>query len=57
MNGIPPSCPSSCSSKEHVVHSYELGANSYVTKPANFEWFSEAMRHLGWYWLDYNESP
>jgi len=45
------------SSKEHVVQGYELGANSYVTKPANFERFSEAMRYLGWYWLDYNESP
>jgi two-component system, response regulator len=44
------------SSKEHVVEGYELGANSYVTKPANFERFSEAMRYLGWYWLDYNES-
>ena len=45
------------SSKEHVVEGYELGANSYVTKPANFERFSEAMRYLGWYWLDYNEAP
>lgn len=45
------------SSKEHVVQGYELGANSYVTKPTNFERFSEAMRYLGWYWLDYNESP
>ncbi len=45
------------SSKEHVMKGYELGANSYVTKPANFERFSEAMRYLGWYWLDYNESP
>ena len=45
------------SSNEHVVKGYELGANSYVTKPANFERFSEAMRYLGWYWLDYNESP
>jgi CheY-like chemotaxis protein len=45
------------SSKEHVVEGYELGANSFVTKPANFERFSEAMRYLGWYWLDYNESP
>jgi two-component system, response regulator len=44
-------------SKEHVIEGYELGANSYVTKPANFERFSEAMRYLGWYWLDYNESP
>lgn len=45
------------SSNEHVVEGYELGANSYVTKPANFERFSEAMRYMGWYWLDYNESP
>ena len=45
------------SSNEHVVEGYELGANSYVTKPANFDRFSEAMRYLGWYWLDYNESP
>ncbi|MBA2534746.1 MAG: response regulator [Rubrobacter sp.] len=45
------------SSNEYVVEGYELGANSYVTKPANFDRFSEAMRYLGWYWLDYNESP
>ncbi len=47
------------SSREHedVVAGYELGANSYVAKPANFERFSEAMRYLGWYWLNFNESP
>jgi len=45
------------SSNEHVVEGYELGANSYVTKPSNFDRFSEAMRYTGWYWLDYNESP
>ncbi|MBA3424451.1 MAG: response regulator [Rubrobacter sp.] len=47
------------SSKEHedVVAGYKLGANSYVAKPANFERFSEAMRYLGWYWLNFNESP
>jgi two-component system response regulator len=44
-------------SKEHVVQGYELSANSYITKPDNFERFSEAMRYLGWYWLDYNETP
>ena len=47
------------SSNEHrdVVKGYELGANSYVTKPANFDEFSEAMQYLGWYWLNLNESP
>ncbi len=47
------------SSREHedVVEGYKLGANSYVAKPANFERFSEAMRYLGWYWLNFNETP
>lgn len=47
------------SSREHedVVAGYKLGANSYVTKPADFERFSEAMQYLGWYWLNFNESP
>ena len=47
------------SSREHedVVAGYRLGANSYVAKPANFEKFSEAMQYLGWYWLNFNETP
>ncbi len=47
------------SSREHedVVAGYRLGANSYVSKPANFEKFSEAMQYLGWYWLSFNETP
>ncbi len=30
---------------------YELGANSYVIKPVQFEAFMEAMTKLGIYWL------
>ena len=30
---------------------YELGANSYVVKPVDFESFFEAMTTLGFYWL------
>lgn len=45
------------SSREDMVEGYRLGANSYVTKPVNFDRFSEAMRYLGWYWLNLNESP
>ena len=45
------------SSRDEVALGYKLGANSYVTKPVNFDRFSEAMQYLGWYWLNYNESP
>jgi two-component system response regulator len=39
------------------IHSYGLGANSYVRKPVDFNQFSEAARQLGLYWLVLNESP
>jgi two-component system response regulator len=48
---------SSSGEHEDVVEGYRLGANSYVTKPSDFGKFSEAMRTLGWYWLEWNESP
>lgn len=43
--------------EQDLVASYDLGANSYVRKPVDFDQFTEAARSLGMYWLLLNELP
>jgi len=47
------------SSKEDrdLMKGYDLGANSYVRKPVDFNEFVDAVRQLGVYWLLLNECP
>lgn len=40
-----------------IVESYQLGVNSYIVKPVDFEQFTQAVSQLGFYWLLLNQSP
>lgn len=47
------------SSKEErdLVHSYELGVNSYIQKPVDFEQFRQTVKAVGLYWMVINQRP
>jgi len=45
------------SEEQDIISSYELGANSYIRKPVDFNQFIEAVGHLGLYWLVLNQGP
>jgi len=47
------------SSKEDrdISEAYTLGANSFITKPVEFDAFAETIEKLGFYWLVVNKPP
>jgi two-component system, response regulator len=45
----------SSSEDRDVVDSYNLGANSYVQKPVDFNQFTDSVRQLGLYWALINQ--
>jgi len=40
-----------------IKAAYELGANSYIVKPVEFDNFSQVVSDLGMYWVVLNKSP
>jgi len=43
--------------EQDLVESYQLGCNSYIRKPVDFDQFIEAAHQLKLYWLVLNETP
>ena len=44
------------SEDQDCIRGHDLGANSFVRKPVEFDKFIEALRQLGLYWLILNEA-
>lgn len=43
--------------EQDKARSYEIGANSYVRKPVDFDAYTTAISSVGAYWLRINETP
>ena len=54
---IPVVILTSSNEEQDIRQCYQLGANSYVVKPVNYEPFSVAIKTIGFYWLSLNQQP
>lgn len=54
---IPVVIMTSSQEERDVAQSYDLGVNSYVVKPVDFNSLTELARQAGYYWLAINRTP
>lgn len=54
---IPVVIMTSSREESDIVDSYQLGVNSYIVKPVDFDQFTEVVYKLGFYWLLLNQPP
>ena len=48
---------SSSREEQDIAASYDMGVNSYIRKPVDFNQFAKCAEQLGLYWLLLNERP
>jgi CheY-like chemotaxis protein len=54
---VPVVIMTSSSRERDLAEGYDLGVNSYIQKPINFQEFQEVIQKLGYYWLVINKPP
>ncbi len=52
LRSIPVVILTTSKEEEDILRSYDLGANSYITKPVTFAGLVEAIKSLGKYWFE-----
>ena len=57
LRRIPVVVLTTSSDEQDVLRSYDLGVNSFITKPVSFEGLVEVVRILGHYWFEIVELP
>jgi CheY-like chemotaxis protein len=57
LRSIPVVILTTSRAEEDIVRSYDLGANSFISKPVTFAGLVEVMRELGRYWVVIVELP
>ena len=57
MRKIPVVVLSSSTQDKDILRTYDLGVNSYVSKPVHFEEFARVVTQLGLYWMLINKPP
>lgn len=57
LSSIPVIVFTTSKAEEDIYKSYELGVNSFITKPVTFDNLTQVMRTLGTYWFEIVELP
>ncbi|MDO8417205.1 MAG: response regulator [Agitococcus sp.] len=57
LSHIPVVMLTSSAEESDLLTSYDLGVNSYVVKPVDFDQFNAEIAKLGFYWMLINKTP